>query len=85
MQKILEQLPKERQTLLFSATLQGSVHRLGRAALRSPEVVSVHHEAKSRTPEALKQTFMVMPLEKKVDTLFSFLSGELSDSDEAGH
>ncbi|CAL1156090.1 unnamed protein product [Cladocopium goreaui] len=73
MHNILQHLPAERQTLLFSATLHGSVHRLGRAALRSPEVISVHHDAKSRTPETLKQTYMIMPLEKKVDTLFSFL------------
>eukprot|EP00913_Durusdinium_trenchii_P018175 g17076.t1 len=73
MQNILGQLPGERQTLLFSATLHGSVHRLGRAALRSPEVISVHHDATSRTPDTLKQTYMILPLEKKVDTLFSFL------------
>ncbi|CAE7217687.1 DDX10 [Symbiodinium pilosum] len=70
---ILGHLPTQRQTLLFSATLHSSVHKLGRAALRSPEVVSVHHNAKSRTPETLKQIYMVVPLEKKVDTLFSFL------------
>ncbi|CAE6967052.1 DDX10 [Symbiodinium natans] len=73
MHNILQHMPTNRQTLLFSATLHSSVHRLGRAALRSPEVVSVHHNAKSRTPETLKQIFMVVPLEKKVDTLFSFL------------
>ncbi|CAE7911183.1 DDX10 [Symbiodinium necroappetens] len=73
MHNILQHLPVQRQTLLFSATLHNSVHRLGRAALRSPEVISVHHNAKSRTPETLKQIYMVVPLEKKVDTLFSFL------------
>lgn len=73
MHNILEHLPKERQTLLFSATLHNSVHRLGRAALRSPEVVSVHRDATSRTPVKLKQIYMTVGLEKKIDTLFSFL------------
>eukprot|EP00931_Biecheleriopsis_adriatica_P049442 TRINITY_DN28600_c0_g1_i1.p1 TRINITY_DN28600_c0_g1~~TRINITY_DN28600_c0_g1_i1.p1 ORF type:complete len:813 (-),score=148.91 TRINITY_DN28600_c0_g1_i1:43-2481(-) len=73
MHNILTHLPQDRQTLLFSATLHNSVHRLGRAALRSPEVVSVHRDAKNRTPEKLKQIFMTVPLDKKVDTLFSFL------------
>eukprot|EP00927_Polykrikos_kofoidii_P053877 TRINITY_DN48401_c0_g1_i1.p1 TRINITY_DN48401_c0_g1~~TRINITY_DN48401_c0_g1_i1.p1 ORF type:complete len:896 (+),score=197.78 TRINITY_DN48401_c0_g1_i1:60-2747(+) len=70
---ILQHLPSERQTLLFSATLHTSVHRLSRAALRSPEMVSVHKHAASRTPERLKQAYMTVPLDKKVDTLFSFL------------
>jgi len=73
MQHILNHLPKERQTLLFSATLHTSVHRLGRAALRSPEVISVHRDSQNRTPETLKQIFMTVTLDKKVDTLFSFL------------
>ncbi|CAE8697695.1 unnamed protein product [Polarella glacialis] len=73
MHNILEHLPKERQTLLFSATLHSSVARLSRAALRSPEVVSVHREGKSRTPDKLKQIYMSVPLDKKVDLLFSFL------------
>lgn len=73
MHNILEHLPKERQTLLFSATLHNSVHRLGRAALRSPEVVSVHRDAKTRTPAKLKQIYMTVGLDKKTDTLFSFL------------
>eukprot|EP00929_Paragymnodinium_shiwhaense_P062843 TRINITY_DN31394_c0_g1_i1.p1 TRINITY_DN31394_c0_g1~~TRINITY_DN31394_c0_g1_i1.p1 ORF type:complete len:867 (+),score=226.92 TRINITY_DN31394_c0_g1_i1:88-2688(+) len=70
---ILGHLPTDRQTLLFSATLHTSVHRLGRAALKSPEVVSVHKDAASRTPDRLKQVHMRVPLEQKVDTLFSFL------------
>jgi len=70
---ILGHLPSDRQTLLFSATLRASVQRLGKAALRAPEVVSVHQDAKSRTPEKLKQVYMTVPLEQKVDCLFSFL------------
>jgi len=70
---IISHLPEERQTLLFSATLHTSVHRLGKVALRLPELVSVHRESTSRTPQKLKQVYMVIPLEKKVDVLFSFL------------
>ena len=70
---ILAHLPRSRQTLLFSATLHTSVHRLGRAALKSPEIVSVHRDARSRAPAKLKQVHMVVNLEKKFDLLFSFL------------
>lgn len=70
---ILGHLPQERQTLLFSATLRASVQRLSKAALRNPEVVSVHQNAASRTPEKLKQVYMTMPVDQKVNMLFSFL------------
>lgn len=70
---ILAHLPSERQSLLFSATLRAGVQRLGKAALRSPEVVSVDRNALSRTPEKLQQIYMVMPLEQKIGMLFSFL------------
>eukprot|EP00403_Amphidinium_massartii_P002465 CAMPEP_0178372238 /NCGR_PEP_ID=MMETSP0689_2-20121128/1248_1 /TAXON_ID=160604 /ORGANISM="Amphidinium massartii, Strain CS-259" /LENGTH=839 /DNA_ID=CAMNT_0019992151 /DNA_START=12 /DNA_END=2528 /DNA_ORIENTATION=+ len=72
-ENILAGLPADRQSMLFSATLHASVHRLGKMALQSPELVSVHRNSKSRTPEKLKQVYMTVPLEKKIDTLFSFL------------
>lgn len=73
MSHILQHITPERQTMLFSATLHTSVHRLSKMALRSPEIVSVHKDAKSRTPDKLKQVYMTVPLEQKIDILFSFL------------
>lgn len=70
---ILEYLPKERQTLLFSATQSKKVSDLARLSLQNPEYVSVHAEDKSATPKGLTQNYIICPLEEKLDTLWSFI------------
>lgn len=45
---IVENLPKTRQTLLFSATQTKSVKDLARLSLKNPEYVWVHEQAKFR-------------------------------------
>uniref|UniRef100_A0A8C6SAP2 ATP-dependent RNA helicase n=1 Tax=Neogobius melanostomus TaxID=47308 RepID=A0A8C6SAP2_9GOBI len=47
---IVENLPKTRQTLLFSATQTKSVKDLARLSLKDPEYVWVHEKAKFSTP-----------------------------------
>jgi ATP-dependent RNA helicase DDX10/DBP4 len=70
---IVEYLPKERQTLLFSATQSRKVSDLARLSLQDPEYVSVHAEDKSATPKGLQQNYIVCPIEEKLDTLWSFI------------
>lgn len=70
---IIEYLPKERQTLLFSATQSKKVSDLARLSLQDPEYVSVHAEDKSATPKSLTQNYIICPLEEKLDTLWSFI------------
>ncbi|KAF2018984.1 DEAD-domain-containing protein [Aaosphaeria arxii CBS 175.79] len=70
---IIEYLPKERQTLLFSATQSKKLSDLARLSLSEPEYVSVHAEDKSATPKTLQQNYIVCPLEEKLDTLWSFI------------
>ena len=70
---IIEYLPKERQTLLFSATQSKKVSDLARLSLQEPEYVSVHAEDKSATPKSLKQNYIICPIEEKLDTLWSFI------------
>ncbi|KAH8727535.1 P-loop containing nucleoside triphosphate hydrolase protein [Phaeosphaeriaceae sp. PMI808] len=70
---IIDYLPKERQTLLFSATQSKKVSDLARLSLHDPEYVSVHAEDKSATPKSLQQNYIVCPLEEKLDTLWSFI------------
>lgn len=70
---IIEHLPKERQTLLFSATQTKRVSDLARLSLTEPEFVSVHDTAESATPAKLQQNYIVTPLADKLDTLWSFL------------
>ncbi|XP_073026134.1 DEAD-box ATP-dependent RNA helicase 32-like isoform X2 [Primulina eburnea] len=75
---IISQLPKKRQTLLFSATQTKSVQDLARLSLKDPEYLSVHEESETATPNRLQQTAMVVPLDQKLDMLWSFLKAHLS-------
>lgn len=70
---IIEYLPRDRQTLLFSATQTKRVSDLARLSLRDPEYVSVHEAASTATPQTLQQNYIVTPLHEKLDTLYSFL------------
>ncbi|KAL8816892.1 MAG: hypothetical protein Q9223_004177 [Gallowayella weberi] len=74
---IVEHLPKERQTLLFSATQTKKVSDLARLSLRDPEYVSVHEAASSATPSTLQQNYIITPLSEKLNTLWSFIRTNL--------
>ncbi|XP_027941706.1 DEAD-box ATP-dependent RNA helicase 32 [Vigna unguiculata] len=74
---IISQLPKRRQTLLFSATQTKSIQDLARLSLKDPEYLSVHEESVTATPSLLKQIVMVVPLEQKLDMLWSFIKSHL--------
>ncbi|KAI4265621.1 MAG: hypothetical protein L6R35_007078, partial [Caloplaca aegaea] len=74
---IVEHLPKERQTLLFSATQTKKVSDLARLSLKDPEYVSVHEAASSATPSTLQQNYIITPLPEKLDTLWSFIRANL--------
>lgn len=70
---IVDYLPKERQTMLFSATQTKRVSDLARLSLRDPEYISVHEAAAAATPKTLQQNYVITPLPKKLDTLWSFI------------
>ncbi|KAG9699785.1 P-loop containing nucleoside triphosphate hydrolase protein, partial [Aureobasidium melanogenum] len=70
---ILEYLPKDRQTLLFSATQTKRVSDLARLSLRDPEYVSTSEQGESATPKSLQQNYVLAPLPDKLDTLWSFI------------
>lgn len=74
---IVEHLPQERQTLLFSATQTKRVSDLARLSLKNPEYVSVHEAASSATPSTLQQNYILTPLPEKLDMLWSFLRANL--------
>lgn len=70
---IIDYLPAERQTMLFSATQTKRVSDLARLSLRDPEYISVHEASASATPKTLQQNYVVTSLPDKLDTLWSFL------------
>lgn len=74
---LVEHLPKERQTLMFSATQSKKVSDLARLSLKDPEYVSVHEAAESATPSTLQQHYIVTPLHEKLDTLYGFIKSAL--------
>lgn len=74
---IVEHLPKQRQTMLFSATQTKKVSDLARLSLRDPEYVAVHEAASSATPTTLQQYVVITPLADKLNTLFSFIRNNL--------
>ena len=74
---IVDHLPKERQTMLFSATQTKKVSDLARLNLKDPEYVAVHEAAAAATPSTLQQHYVVTPLASKLDTLWSFIRSNL--------
>ncbi|XP_028771533.1 DEAD-box ATP-dependent RNA helicase 32-like [Neltuma alba] len=75
---IISQLPKHRQTLLFSATQTKSIEVLARLSLKDPEYLSVHQESVTATPTLLRQLVMIVPLDQKLDMLWSFIKSHLN-------
>ena len=71
---ILAAFPRSRQTLLFSATQGAPVQSLiRRLNLSDPVLVSVGSEDPIATPPNLRQVYLKVGLEEKLDRLFSFL------------
>ncbi|XP_030850357.1 probable ATP-dependent RNA helicase DDX10 [Strongylocentrotus purpuratus] len=74
---ILDHLPAERQTLLFSATQTKSVRDLARLSLLEPKYVAVHEHHTHSTPVQLEQSYIVCELEQKLDVLYSFIKAHM--------
>ncbi|XP_055910997.1 probable ATP-dependent RNA helicase DDX10 [Eupeodes corollae] len=76
MNGIIENLPPERQTLLFSATQTKSVKDLARLSLDNAVYVAPT-EQQTVTPDNLKQSYVVVNLEDKITMLWSFIKSHL--------
>ncbi len=69
--RIVRRIPKDRQTMFFSATLDGAVGNLARAYTRDP----VRHEVESETEtvEGVDHRFLSVSAHSKVDALVELL------------
>lgn len=72
-EKILSRIPRERQTMLFSATVSQDVEHLSRKYLKDPVNVKLASEVK---PEFLQQTYYQTTPEEKLPLLVELLKKE---------
>ncbi|OEU17312.1 glycine decarboxylase T-protein, partial [Fragilariopsis cylindrus CCMP1102] len=79
--KILDYLPQgtARQTLLYSATQTKDVKHLATLSInrKTVEYVGVHDDEAMTTPDRLKQAYVLVPVEHKLNCLYSFLKSHL--------
>jgi ATP-dependent RNA helicase RhlE len=69
--RILRHLPKQRQTLFFSATMPNEIQSLTREILRNPAEVKLSH--RSKPVESITQTVYPVPTELKAPLLAALL------------
>ncbi|KAH9604971.1 hypothetical protein KSS87_013970 [Heliosperma pusillum] len=79
MKQIIKLLPKERQTVLFSATQTKKVEDLARMSFQTtPVYIDVDEGRRRVTNEGLQQGYCVIPSAKRFLLLYSFLKRNLS-------
>lgn len=71
--QILSQIPKERSTFLFSATMTSKVHKLQKASLHNP--VKIEINTKYTTVSTLIQNYIFIP-DKYKETYLSYILNE---------
>ncbi|KAF1328675.1 Dead/deah box RNA helicase, partial [Globisporangium splendens] len=73
--QIVQLMPAERNTYLFSATMTSKVAKLQRASLKNPVKVEITH--KFATPETLKQHYLFIPAKFK-DCYLAYVLNEVA-------
>ncbi|KRY34690.1 putative ATP-dependent RNA helicase pitchoune, partial [Trichinella spiralis] len=74
MQQIIRLLPKQRQTMLFSATQTAKIEDLAKLALKKePLFVGIASNVEQATVEGLRQGYAVCPIENRFSLLYTFL------------
>ncbi|KAG5474374.1 hypothetical protein LSCM1_03154 [Leishmania martiniquensis] len=76
---ILQYLPPQRQSLLFSATQTSDVQMLAQMSLKNPRYLSTQAITAAPTPTTLCQNFIIVELDRKLDALLMFLKRHPND------
>jgi len=74
LQRILQRLPKQRRTGLFSASMSEAVEQLVRVGLRNPVRIHVKAKGDQRTPVSLQMSYLITPPTHKLPALSSLLT-----------
>lgn len=77
MSDILAFLPKQRQTMLFSATQTRNIRELAKLSLRDPEYIAVHESEAAAVPNKLVQHYTVIDAPQKINLLYSYIKTHL--------
>ena len=69
--RILQKIPKKRQTLMFSATMKPEIRELADSMLHDP--VSISIEPRRKTTELVQQTVCIVPQKQKTRLLIELI------------
>ncbi|HEX3184246.1 MAG TPA: DEAD/DEAH box helicase [Pyrinomonadaceae bacterium] len=72
--RVLAMLPDKKQTLLFSATMSGTIESLARSTMKSPKLVEVN--PRGRAAQMVEQTAYSVSIENKTALLLDLLERE---------
>nr|GMD42704.1 DEAD-box ATP-dependent RNA helicase 31-like [Ipomoea batatas] len=79
-ERIIDAIPKQRQTLLFSATVPPEVRQICHAALkRDHEFINTVEEGSEETHSQVQQKYLVAHLDKQFSLLYSMLRDHIAD------
>ncbi|MCD7470488.1 hypothetical protein HAX54_010398 [Datura stramonium] len=79
-EKIISAIPKQRQTLLFSATVPQEVRQISHIALkRDHEFINTVEEGSEETHAQVQQMHLVSPLETQFPLLYALLKEHIAD------
>jgi len=76
--KIIAYTPRNRQTMLFSATMPNEIKKLAQSIMKNPAEISISSD--DMTVEDIKQTYYEIPQKRKLDTFLDVLRDEKPQS-----
>lgn len=76
--KIISHVPRERQTMLFSATIPEEIRHLASSVMNNPEVISISSD--ELTVDEVEQYYYETPQTEKLNTFMKVMDGERPSS-----